>query len=152
MGVIVGNDATLRALANAAGVTIKPLIAAASSNEAAPAGTLYQAESWWQIQAFLFGEASASESSCLGGASNKGVVVWPRRSPEGSMVATLIVHPIGFQTGPDATNATFVSGTSDPAKKPMFSAPRVPRALTIAGSDSGGGAGIQVWTGLTELN
>ena len=60
VGIIIGQNATLRAFADAAGVSIKPLLMAASETANPPEGTLYQAESWWEVQAFLFGENSPS--------------------------------------------------------------------------------------------
>ena len=63
VGIIIGRNATLRAFADAAGVSIKPLLMAASETAIAPEGTLYQAESWWEVQAFLFGENSSSTPS-----------------------------------------------------------------------------------------
>ncbi|KAK9842361.1 hypothetical protein WJX81_008532 [Elliptochloris bilobata] len=86
LGIVIGANALLRRVAAAGGVRLRPLLAAGAALEGRKApGELYQAGSWAEVEAALFG---------------------PR--PEGSRAGV-----------------------------------RVPRVLAIAGSDSGGGAGVQ---------
>ncbi|KAK9904248.1 hypothetical protein WJX75_007665 [Coccomyxa subellipsoidea] len=83
LGIVIGQNKLLRRVASAAGITLKPLVAAPLEGKSEE-GTLYEARSWPEVEAFLFGSSAAQPP------------------------------PI-----------------------------QVPRVLTIAGSDSGGGAGIQ---------
>ncbi|KAL3147596.1 hypothetical protein ABBQ38_014648 [Trebouxia sp. C0009 RCD-2024] len=94
LGIVVGQNKLLRRVAKAQGVKLKPLTAAPANGHAEPL-SLYEAESWAAIGAFLF--------------------------------------------GPDPSKAL----TPHPSTQEGTNAVKVPRVLTVAGSDSGGGAGIQ---------
>lgn len=95
LGIVVGQNKLLRQVAKAQGVKLLPLTAAPARGRGEE-GSLYEAESWAAIGAFLFG-------------------------PDPSKALT--PHP---GSGPGAKSGI-----------------RVPRVMTVAGSDSGGGAGIQ---------
>ncbi|KAK9829096.1 hypothetical protein WJX72_003863 [[Myrmecia] bisecta] len=91
IGIVVGKKRDLRRVMALGGMQMQALVAA-PTQQRADEGTLFEAESWAEIEAFLFGPAT--------------------------------------------------SGTAQTAQSPA-AAVRVPRVLTVAGSDSGGGAGIQ---------
>ncbi|DBA77723.1 TPA: hypothetical protein ACH3X2_008416 [Trebouxia sp. C0005] len=95
LGIVVGQNRLLRQVAKAHGVKVLPLTAA-PANGRGEEGSLYEAESWAAIGAFLFG-------------------------PDPSKALT--PHP----------------GSGQGSKSGI----KVPRVMTVAGSDSGGGAGIQ---------
>ncbi|DBB00982.1 TPA: hypothetical protein ACH3X1_000888 [Trebouxia sp. C0004] len=95
LGIVVGQSKLLRQVAKAHSVKLLPLTAA-PANGRGEEGSLYEAESWAAIGAFLF--------------------------------------------GPDPSKALTPHPGSGPGTK---SGIKVPRVMTVAGSDSGGGAGIQ---------
>lgn len=83
-------------------------------------GVLYTASGWDEIQAFMFNGAdlAGSDSQCANNdASHCSSSSAERGTTEGRAAAAAVAVPLPL--------------------------PRVPRVLTIAGSDSGGGAGIQ---------
>ncbi|KAG2498573.1 hypothetical protein HYH03_003324 [Edaphochlamys debaryana] len=122
-GIVVGTNRLLRRVAAAYGIVLRPLAAAPLDPTTVPAGTLYEADGWEEIRAFLFGverptdaDASASAPVAPGDATG-------RAKPSAG-----------------ANGAAHAAGASAAA---VGSAAWLPRVLSIAGSDSGGGAGIQ---------
>lgn len=134
-GIVVGSNKLLRCVLAQHGVRLAPLCAApfdpaasaaaagaaaaegsgdaaaAAGGDAASGPVVYEAASWHEINAFLFGPEGA------GGRAGGGVA--------GAGVVSIGVDVEGSRAAAEA------------------SVGKLPRVLTIAGSDSGGGAGIQ---------
>lgn len=108
VGMLLGSNALVRQVAAAAGVPLRPLPAypvdpaAAGAGDAGDVPVMYEAASWAEIDAFLFGPA---------------------------------FRPAAPRT-PTSRELSALSSGRGAAAHP-------PRVLSIAGSDSGGGAGIQ---------
>ncbi len=84
---------------------------------------LYEAAGWHEIAAFLSLEPPQR---------------WHQPQQEQQ-------QPPAAPAGPKATaKGAAAAGVQAAASAAARAAPRVPRVLTVAGSDSGGGAGIQV--------
>ncbi|KAJ9512592.1 hypothetical protein QJQ45_018904 [Haematococcus lacustris] len=126
-GIVLGSNALLRRVAEAYGVRLLPLVCAPLTGPGEP-GTLYMASGWPEIEAFVFGPRS-----------------YERHPYREQMQAARRAWP----AHQDMASATETTGKSDSCVVEPTSAHRAattvvpPRVLTIAGSDSGGGAGIQ---------
>ncbi|KAK9806664.1 hypothetical protein WJX73_005744 [Symbiochloris irregularis] len=127
IGIVMGGNSTLARVAAAAGITIQPLITAPRT-EAPPPGTLFQTGSWWEVAAFA---APA------------------KRPPPGASApaqANSTRNEVPTSTsGLESRGAARAQGEAQPASGVAQAGahPQVPTVLTVAGSDSGGGAGIQ---------
>lgn len=96
-------------------------------------GVLYTASGWDEIQAFMFnGAAPGSEGA---------QAVTPPADSQSSAAAAGTDAPGAAGGGGGAKAAAPAAAAVAAVRCPPM--PRVPRVLTIAGSDSGGGAGIQ---------
>jgi len=135
LGIVVGANALLRRVLRAFGVKLEPLAAAwrphGGRRAPADAPVLYEAADWHQISALLMGPGEGEHdergAAGAGSAAGAGAGGAPPHSPGGAKPGA-------------GARATPAAGSAGGAAAPP---PRVPRALTIAGSDSGGGAGIQ---------
>ncbi|EFJ50063.1 hypothetical protein VOLCADRAFT_89047 [Volvox carteri f. nagariensis] len=140
VGVVVGANRLLRRVAARFGVRLRPLAAVplaarggsyCGSSGGGGGGVLYEAAGWEEIRAFLFGvESEAAAEGARGGAS-----VGPS---EGQVVAE---EEGKKETA--AAAAAVIKGSSTEAPAAAAATQSLPRVLSIAGSDSGGGAGIQ---------
>lgn len=137
LGVVIGENALLRRVARAFNITLLPLSQAPHRPAAASSGArgvLYTTSSWTEIANFVLGQHSASST-----ADSSSQAADPHRAAS--------AHP-GTSSSRSDTSA-FVTGVSSAASTLPHSAagygpsPPVPRVLVVAGSDSGGGAGIQ---------
>jgi hypothetical protein len=121
-GVVLGANALLRTVATAAGLRLAPLAACGAlegrptpSGAAAPA--IYEADGWPAVEEFLFGRGFEA----------------PRAGVDASFCT---------DADADAAAAAYAAAIAPAGAWPAAGrAP--PRVLSIAGSDSGGGAGIQ---------
>lgn len=121
-GIVVGQNKTLRRVAAAFGVRLAPLVSAPLSGPA-PRGVLYEARGWDEVAAFLFGPTNYE--------------AYPYKAEMNQLRQGWAAAGHSAPAQPPAQAVT--AGKAGRAA----AAPRVPRVLTIAGSDSGGGAGIQ---------
>lgn len=118
-GIVIGQNKTLRRVAAAFGVRLAPLVSAPLSGPA-PRGVLYEAGGWDEVAAFLLGPTNY-EAYPYKGEMNQLRQGWATAG-----------HNTPAQAPAQAVTAGKAGG-----------AVAVPRVLTVAGSDSGGGAGIQ---------
>lgn len=93
-------------------------------------GVLYTASGWDEIQAFMFNGAALR---------SEGAQAVSQPGDSQSSAAAAVTSASGA-VGVEGAKAVVAAATAASA---VQSPSRVPRVLTIAGSDSGGGAGIQ---------
>jgi hypothetical protein len=160
-GIIVGQNKLLRRVLAAYGVQLLPLCAAplseastsssSSSPQAAAAGhagaVLYEANSWHEIAAFMFGPSSSPGSSSNGASSFSSSSSSSSRSYS-SLVQVTTDRAAALAAFADPSAAAAGTAAAATAKLTQIAAdaagrPAPPLVLTIAGSDCGGGAGIQ---------
>ncbi|KAG2431981.1 hypothetical protein HYH02_013197 [Chlamydomonas schloesseri] len=114
-GIVIGSNALLRRVCRRFGIRILPLGSAPLDPRRVPPGTLYEAIGGWaEVRAFLFGVERPSEAAAAAPA-----------------------------VGGGAANSTAVEAAVAAVGAGSCSSTSLPRVLSIAGSDSGGGAGIQ---------
>ncbi|GLC44016.1 hypothetical protein PLESTB_000220200 [Pleodorina starrii] len=144
VGVVVGENRLLRRVAARFGVRLRPLAAAplaVPSTAAAAAGgsggVLYEAAGGWaEIRAFLFGVERPEKEEAEGVPAAEAAA--EAEPPQGGCGggSTAEAEAASAAAAPAAASAAAAA----PAAAAAVSLPRV---LSIAGSDSGGGAGIQ---------
>ncbi|GIL79240.1 hypothetical protein Vretifemale_8627 [Volvox reticuliferus] len=147
VGVVVGANRLLRRVAARYGVRLRPLAAAplAAPTEPPPPdgrGVLYEAAGWEEIRAHLFGvegpdshehekTSAAAAAAAAAAAVHEPVAV--------ASTAT------GVERGTSEAreDGVVMAASAAPPSPSSAAACGLPRVLSIAGSDSGGGAGIQ---------
>jgi hypothetical protein len=121
-GLVIGRSRSLGRLLEAIGVSLEPLANAPLDpiGDAYTSRTLYQVDHWHQVEAFLLGQPdSDSPGGTRGAPGGTTPAGGGRKRGEGVRVRATGVSNFG---GPEGS---------------------APRVVTVAGSDSGGGAGIQ---------
>lgn len=133
-GIVIGSNKLIRRVAAHFGVRLAPLVAA-PLDFADPAsktpGLLYTAANWAEIEAFVFGPRNYER--------------YPYKARMDALRATWAASPSAAASAvPNGhVDAAATAAANGNAAGGKAKAPVVPCVLTIAGSDSGGGAGIQ---------
>jgi hypothetical protein len=141
-GIVIGSNKLLRKALAAFGVALQPLFSASmtpsSSSSSSDTGpVLFEASSWDEIAAFLFGPTWHDTTGSSN--SSNGVSSYTAAADDSSS-SSMIRVPTGRGAAVVAAAAAAAAGSLGAAAALGLSPPPV---LTIAGSDTGGGAGIQ---------
>jgi hypothetical protein len=162
-GIVIGQNKLLRRVLAAYGVTLQPLCSAnltssssskdtpaAAAAAAAAAPVLYEASSWHEISAFLFGPPKLNGSNGSSGGYNGSNVSSSSSSSRGfsSLVRVTTDRAAALSVYGGSSNGTPAAAAAATEKLQRVGEvgaqqPAPPLVLTIAGSDCGGGAGIQ---------
>ncbi|KAF8066297.1 TH1 [Scenedesmus sp. PABB004] len=148
-GIVIGANALLRRVLAAFGVPLRPLAAApleppAAGGERRGAPSLYEAASWEEVGAFVFGPTHYVTSGPVEGAASRsggGAASSPGGAARG--FASMVHVPTAAGAGALAAEAVNAAAAASGAGACGGVGGLPPLVLTIAGSDSGGGAGIQ---------
>ncbi len=153
IGIIVGENKLLKRVCSEFNIQRRPLVAAPAEPPASAPNppVLYEADSWYDIEAFLFGPATqdalaSSGSVAAAAAAATAGAGMPTRTATiataGSLVSSgmLAAAVAAAEAAVERRTKTRSSSSGGARVEP---AAQMPRVLSIAGSDSGGGAGIQ---------
>eukprot|EP00887_Chlorella_sp_A99_P000146 scaffold16.g146.t1 len=140
--LLVGVNPLVRQVAAVAGIQMRPLLAApleaGGELGGAEAPVLYEAWGWDEVEAWLFSQFRRGVDAVAGG-----LLVSPPDVYTECRVLTW-TPLVDFRPPPPQRHSSFrehapAGGAAGGARPPG----RIPRVLCVAGSDSGGGAGIQ---------
>jgi hypothetical protein len=141
-GIVIGHNKLLRRVLAAFGVTLRPLCSAPLEHAAAPdadasaaaSHVLYEAESWQEVAAFLFGPPDYPVGGNASSIS-QGFASLVRITSQRDALQTPSADHARLAAALDNAAVAASLAAAAPAQPPLV--------LTIAGSDCGGGAGIQ---------
>ena len=146
--IVLGSNAVLRHAIEAFGCTVHPIAAADATGAAQPAGHLFQADTWAQVHECLFAApppppAPAAAAAAVRAAAAEAPAAEAPPAEAAASPATPSPSAAPPLAPPPATVAppAQVPRSAVPARTGPGVTPG--RVLVVAGSDSGGGAGLQ---------